>query len=68
MSKKQIIYTAEFKTEAIKVIESNKGNVSETARKLSIFMKTLSNWYNKGKAGTLAGTQQYSPDLVALHQ
>ncbi|MFM2333990.1 MAG: hypothetical protein RIQ74_2840 [Pseudomonadota bacterium] len=66
MSKKQKIYTAEFKAEAIKAIDSNKGNVSETARQLGISMQTLSNWHNKAKAGTLAGTQQYSPDLVAL--
>ena len=66
MSKKQKIFTAEFKAEAIKAIDSNKGNVSETARQLGISMQTLSNWHNKAKAGTLAGTQQYSPDLVAL--
>lgn len=66
MSKKQKIYTAEFKAEAIKAIDSNKGNVSETARQLGISMQTLSNQHNKAKAGTLAGTQQYSPDLVAL--
>lgn len=66
MSKKQKIYTAEFKAEAIKAIDSNKGNVSETARQLGISMQTLSNWHNKAKAGTLEGTQQYSPDLVAL--
>lgn len=66
MSKKQKIYTAEFKAEAIKAIDSNKGNVSETARQLGISMQTLSNWHNKAKAGTLTGTQQYSPDLVAL--
>lgn len=36
MSKKQKIYTAEFKAEAIKAIDSNKGNVSETARQLGI--------------------------------
>ena len=59
-------YTAEFKAEAIKTIESNNGNVSETARQLGISMQTLSNWYNKAKAGTLVGTKQYSPDLVAL--
>lgn len=29
-------------------------------------MQTLSNWYNKAKSGTLVGTQQYFPDLVAL--
>ncbi|WP_115616087.1 IS3 family transposase, partial [Acinetobacter baumannii] len=66
MSKKQKIYTAEFKAEAIKAIELNQGNVSETARQLGVSMQTLSNWYNKAKAGTLEGTQQYSPDLVAL--
>ena len=66
MSKKQKIYTAEFKAEAIKAIEENKGNVSETARQLCISMQTLSNWYKKAKVGTLARTQQYSPDLVAL--
>ncbi len=66
MSKKQKIYTAEFKAEAIKAIELNQGNVSETARQLGVSMQTLSNWYNKAKAGTLEGTQQYSPDLQLL--
>ena len=66
MSKKQKFYTAEFKAEAIKTIEENKGNVSETAGQLGISMQTLSNWYNKAKAGTLTGTQQYSTAIVAL--
>ena len=66
MSKKQKTYTAEFKAEAIKAIEENQGNVSESARHLGISMQTLSNWNNKAKAGTLAGTKQYSPDLNAL--
>lgn len=57
MSTKQKIYTAEFKAEAIKIIESNNGNVSETARQLGISMQTLSNWYNKAKVGILVGTQ-----------
>ena len=66
MSKKPKFYTAEFKAEAIKQIEENKGNVSETARQLGISMQTLSNWYSKAKSGTLAGTQQYSPELAVL--
>ena len=66
MSKKQKTYTAEFKAEAIKLIEANQGNVSETARQLGISMQTLSNWNNKANAGTLAGTKQYSPDLSTL--
>ena len=40
ISKKHKTYTAEFKAEAIKAIEENKGNVSETARQLGISMKT----------------------------
>ena len=32
MSKKQTIYTTEFKAEAIKAIDSKNGNVSETTR------------------------------------
>lgn len=36
MSKKPKFYTAEFKAEAIKAIEKNNGNVSETARQLGI--------------------------------
>lgn len=66
MSKKPKIYTAEFKAEAIKAIEENNGNVTGTARQLGISMQTLANWHNKAKAGTLVGTLQYSPDLVAL--
>lgn len=49
MTKKQKIYTADFKAETIKQIEENKGNVSETARQLGISMQTLSNWYSKAK-------------------
>ena len=66
MSKKHKTYTAEFKAEAIKAIEANQGNVSETARQLGISMQTLSNWNTKAKAVTLAGTKQYSPDLNGL--
>ena len=59
MSKKHKTSTAEFKAEAIKAIEANQGNVSQTARELGISMQTLSHWNNKAKAGTLAGTKQY---------
>jgi len=66
MSKKQKIYTDQFKAEAIKLIDQNNGNVSATARELGISMQTLSNWFNKAKSGKLAGTEQYDPKLVAL--
>ena len=42
MSKKQKIYTTEFKAEAIKAIDSNNGNVPEITRQLGISMQTLS--------------------------
>ena len=66
MSQKHKTYTVELKSEAIKALEANQGNVSETVRELGISMQTLSHWNNKAKAGTLAGTKQYSPDLIAL--
>jgi len=52
VSKKQKFYTAEFKAEAIKSIEENNRNVTETARQPSVSMQTLSNWQNKAIAGT----------------
>jgi len=66
MSKKHKTYTAEFKVEAIKLIEVNQGNVSETARQLGISMQTRCHWNNKAKAGTLVGTKHYSPNLNTL--
>ncbi len=66
MSKKQKTYTAEFKAEAIKAIERTKVMSRNPLRQLGISMQTLSNWNNKAKAGTLAGTKQYSADLNAL--
>jgi len=68
MSKKQKTYTAEFKVEAIKLIEANQGNVSETARQLGISMQTLSNWNNKAKTGTLAGTKALLEENKKLKQ
>lgn len=64
MSKKHKTYTAEFKAEAIKAIEANQGNVSKTAREIGISIQTLSHWNNNVKAGTLAGTKQYSNALL----
>ncbi|EKU60996.1 hypothetical protein ACINWC487_0461 [Acinetobacter nosocomialis] len=39
MSKKHKTYTTEFKAEAIKLIEANQGNVSETADNLAFQCK-----------------------------
>ena len=66
MSKTRKTYTDQFKAEAIKQIEQNQGNISATARALGISMQTLSNWYNKSKAGKLKGTESYDAKHVAL--
>ncbi|MDQ9019956.1 transposase [Acinetobacter sichuanensis] len=58
-SKKQKIYTAEFKAEVVKAINSNNGNVSETARQIGISMQTLSNWYNKTREEAKANITKY---------
>lgn len=63
MSKKPNIYTAQFKAEAIKLIEQNNANVSVAARELGICMQMLSNWFNKANSGKLVGTEQYNPKL-----
>ena len=65
MSKKQKTYNDQLKAEVIKLIEHNDDNVSATARELGISMQTLSNWFNKPKAGKLAGTKQYDPNFIA---
>jgi len=65
MSKKQKIYNDQFKAEVIKLIEQKDDNVSATSRELDISMRTLSNWFNKAKAGKLAGTKQDNPNFIA---
>ncbi len=31
-------------------------------------MNTLANWHKKAESGVLAGTQNYSPDIIALQE
>ena len=47
MAKKVRSYSTEFKAEAVKKIADNNGNISATAKQLSIAMQTLSNWHKK---------------------
>ena len=49
MNKKIRTYSTEFKTEAVKKIAENNGNISATAEQLGIVMQTLSNWKNKAE-------------------
>ena len=66
MTKKVRIYSDEFKSEAVKKITDNNGNISATAKQLGIAMQTLSNWHNKANQGKLVGTEQYDPQLIAV--
>ena len=66
MSKKRTQYSESFKAEAVAKIKENDGNVTQTAQKLGIPMNTLKNWQTKANGGTLAGTDTYSPDIIAL--
>tara|TARA_R100000935_G_scaffold22506_1_gene41423 strand:- start:1003 stop:1299 length:297 start_codon:yes stop_codon:yes gene_type:complete len=66
MTKKIRTYSTELKAEALKKIAENNGNISATAKQLSIAMQTLSNWHNKAIQGKLEGTEQYDPQLMAV--
>ena len=66
MTKKVRTYSDEFKSEAVKKITDNNGNISATAKQLGIAMQTLSNWNNKANQGKLVGTEQYDPQLIAV--
>ena len=66
MSNNKNTYSDTFKAEAVARIKQNDGNVSQTAKELGIAMQTLANWHRKAKGGTLAGTDTYSPDIIAL--
>ena len=68
MAKKIRTYSTAFKAEAVKKIADNNGNISATAKQLSIDMQTLSNWQNKANQGKLLGTEQYDPELMAAIQ
>ena len=66
MAKKVRTYSDEFKSEAVKKVADNNGNISATAKQLGIAMQTLSNWHNKANQGKLVGTEHYDPQLIAV--
>jgi transposase len=49
LKKQRRHYTKEFKTEAIKLVESRGGNASSVARKLGILPGTLNRWMREYK-------------------
>ena len=57
MTKKVRTYSDEFKSEAVKKVADNNGNISATTKQLGIAIQTLSNWHNKANQGKLIGTE-----------
>lgn len=68
MTKKRTEYSDTFKAEAVAKLKENNNNVTQTAKELGIPMNTLKNWQRKANSGTLAGTDTYSPDIIALQE
>lgn len=47
-------YTREFRIEAVKLVTEGKLTIPEAAKRLSLPVSTLSNWFKASKAGKLA--------------
>ena len=48
------VFTAEFRAEAVKLVEEQGLSISEVARRLDMSLKTLSRWVILAKEGNLA--------------
>lgn len=67
LRKKQAHYTSEFKSEALKLVAFNSGNIRQTALSLGISVQTLHNWVVKAnKAQAFDGSPH--ADLRSLQQ
>lgn len=53
------VYTQEFRDKAVKLVLSDGLSASEAARRLSISIKTLSNWLRLAREGKLAEVGQH---------
>ena len=52
-ARKQMVYTAEFGAEAVKLVLEKKQSVGESAERLGIPKQTLNGWVNLAKNGKL---------------
>ena len=69
MKKKHSYYTAEFKTEAVKLVADNGNNISQTARNLGISMQTtLNTWVHKHRQEILKGSSGHSSEVATLQE
>jgi transposase len=49
------IYTAEFRAEAVKLVETTGASVARAAKQLSIPKSSLANWVRASREGNLSG-------------
>ena len=68
MTKKRTAYSDTFKAEAVAKLKENDNNVTQTAKELGIPINTLKNCLRAANSGTLAGTDTYSPHIIALQK
>ena len=68
MKKKHSYYTAEFKTEAVKLVADNGNNISQTARNPGISMQTLNTWVHKHRQEILKGSSGHSTEVATLQE
>lgn len=60
------VYTKEFREEAVKLAITEGVGISEAARRLSIWIKTLANWVRAAKAGKLESVGQHQKPLTEM--
>ncbi|MEG2568517.1 MAG: transposase [Acinetobacter sp.] len=64
-------FTAEYKTEAVKLVLEQGLNQSHAARQLNISVKSLANWiqqHNGGKLKGSLGVERLSPDQLRIRE
>ena len=59
-------YTAEYKTQAVKLVLEQGLSVNESAKQLNMPMQTLASWVQRAKAGKLPKTANHNSKLVDL--
>ena len=59
-------YTKEFRSEAVKLVTDEKESIPEAARRLSISVKTLSNWVYRARHGTLSAVGESRKPVTEL--
>lgn len=57
------LYSAEFRAEAVKLVEQKGMSIDRAAKQLSIPKSSLSNWVRAAKKGQLAAVGHFTPAM-----